>query len=236
MTLPVIILAGGLATRLRPVTEKIPKALIEVVGEPFICRQLKYLESQGIRKVILCIGYLGDMIEAVVGSGSKFGIEVSYSRDGSELLGTGGAIKKALPLVEEVFFVLYGDSFLPINFSFVEKAFLSTNKSALLTIFKNSDEWDRSNVKYLSNVLIEYNKEFPSSDMNYIDYGLSILSRNLFDSYETGQTFDLSEIYKNLSHQSQLKGYPVNERFYEIGSYKGLKDTEKFFLEKGNLI
>lgn len=234
MTLPVVILAGGLATRLRPITEKIPKSLIEVAGEPFICRQLKYLESQGIRKVTLCIGYLGDMIESVVGSGGEFGIEVSYSPDGAELLGTGGAIKQALPFLDETFFVLYGDSFLPINFSSVEKAFLSSQRSALMTILKNSDQWDKSNVSYLGDQLVEYNKECPSSDMNYIDYGLGILSRDLFDSYEAGRAFDLSEIYKNLSHQSQLKGYPVNQRFYEIGSRQGLKEAEQFFLNKGN--
>ena len=128
MTLPVVILAGGLATRLRPITEKIPKSLIEVAGKPFICRQLEYLESQGIQRVTLCIGHLGEMIESVIGSGSQFGMEITYSPDGPNLLGTGGAIKKALPLLDESFFVLYGDSFLPINYSPIEEEFRTQPK------------------------------------------------------------------------------------------------------------
>ena len=233
MTLPVVILAGGLATRLRPITEKIPKSLVEVAGEPFICRQLKYLESQGINKVTLCVGYLGEMIESEVGKGNQFGLEVTYSFDGPKLLGTGGAIKKALPFLDQNFFVLYGDSFLPINFSSVEEAFHASQKLALMTILKNDDQWDKSNVAYLENELVEYNKECPNSDMNYIDYGLGILSSGLFDSYEEDHPFDLSEIYKNLSHQSELEGYLVNQRFYEIGSHQGLEETTNFFLTRG---
>ena len=116
MTLPVAILAGGLATRLRPITEKIPKSLVDVAGEPFIVRQLDYLFRQRVRDVVLCIGYLGEMIEAVVGDGSRFGLRVSYSIDGPILLGTGGALRRAAPLLGEAFFVLYGDSYLPVDY------------------------------------------------------------------------------------------------------------------------
>jgi len=233
MTFPVVILAGGLATRLRPITEKIPKSLVDVAGEPFICKQLKYLESQGVNKVTLCVGYLGEMIESIVGTGNQFGLEITYSYDGPNLLGTGGAIKKALPLLGENFFVLYGDSFLPINFSSVEEAFNASQRLALMTILKNNNQWDKSNVSYLGDELIEYNKECPNSDMNYIDYGLGILSSRLFESYEEDLPFDLSEIYKSLSHQSELEGYPVNHRFYEIGSHQGLEETINFFLTRG---
>lgn len=233
MTLPVAILAGGLATRLKPITEKIPKSLVDVAGEPFICRQMKYLQSQGIKKVTLCVGYLGEMIESIIGNGDQFGIDVTYSHDGSVLLGTGGALKQALPLLGDAFFVLYGDSFLPIDFSKVEQAFYSSNKLALMTILHNSNQWDKSNVYYSNDKLIDYNKDFPSLDMNYIDYGLGILSSNLFDSYEEGLAFDLSEIYKELALKSKLKGYCVTQRFYEVGSFDGLKDTELFFLDQG---
>lgn len=229
MTLPVVILAGGLATRLRPISEKIPKSLIEVAGKPFICRQLEHLESQGVQRVTLCIGHLGEMIESVVGSGRQFGMEITYSLDGPNLLGTGGAIKKALPLLDESFFVLYGDSFLPINYIPIENHFRTCQKLALMTILKNSNQWDKSNVSYSEGVLVAYNKEHPSPDMNYIDFGLGILSKKLFNSYEAGDKFDLSEIYRDLSNQSQLQGYPVKQRFYEIGSHKGLEETEIFF-------
>ena len=233
MSLPVVILAGGLATRLRPITEKIPKSIVDVAGEPFICRQLKYLQGQGIKNVTLCVGYLGEMIEAIVGSGSQFGIEVTYSYDGPILLGTGGAIKKALPLLGESFFVLYGGSFLPINFLKVGSVFKASGKPALMTILKNADKWDKSNVTYLNNELVEYNKKSPSLDMNYIDYGLGVLSASLFHPYEEGMSFDLSEIYNVLSIKSELKGYPVFQRFYEIGSHTGLKEAEHFFITKG---
>lgn len=233
MIFPVVILAGGLATRLRPISENIPKSLIEVAGKPFIVSQLEYLRSQGVRKVTLCVGYLGDMIKSLVGSGDQFGLEVNYSFDGSKLLGTGGAIKKALPLLADEFFVLYGDSFLPINYQAVADDFIACKKQALMTILRNSDRWDTSNVYFENGVLKEYNKEKPSSDMTYIDYGLGVLKSNLFDHYDEGVNFDLSEIYRNLSLKSELQGYPVEQRFYEIGSFQGIKETEEYFLNQG---
>jgi MurNAc alpha-1-phosphate uridylyltransferase len=236
MTMPVVILAGGLATRLRPITEQIPKSLVEVAGEPFISRQLKYLEQQGIKKVTLCIGYLGEMVQSVIGDGSQFGLDITYSLDGVKLLGTGGAIKKALPFLDETFFVLYGDSFLPINFLKVEEKFTASLKPALMTILRNANQWDKSNVSYVGGKLIKYDKEFPSPDMAYIDYGLGILSKKLFNSYDDDKPFDLSQIYKNLSLKSDLEGYPVDTRFYEIGSHQGLKETTHYFLNRGEYV
>ena len=236
MTLPVVILAGGLATRMRPITEKIPKSLIEVAGKPFISHQLKFLRSQGIRRVVVCTGYLGKMIEEVIGLGGDLGIEVTYSYDGVKLLGTGGAINKALPFLDESFFVLYGDSFLPINFEPVQRAYFSSRKPALMTIMKNSGKWDKSNVSFSGGQLLEYNKQSPSSDMNYIDFGLSVLSRALFANYQKDCVFDLSEIFEQMSKNSQIEGYLVNNRFYEIGSNQGLKETEEYFLKKGNQV
>lgn len=231
--LPVAILAGGLAKRLRPITESIPKALVEVAGVPFICRQLAYLRDQGIERVVMCIGHLGEMIEAVVGDGSAFGLNVSYSPDGPVLLGTGGALRQALPLLGEQFFVLYGDSFLPVDFLPIEHAFFASKKAALMTVLKNGDRWDKSNVLYSAGELVEYNKHAPRPEMAFIDYGLCILSRSVLDDYPDGQPFDLAEVYHKLSLNRQLAGYEVHERFYEMGSHVGLKDTETYFLKKG---
>jgi NDP-sugar pyrophosphorylase family protein len=230
--LPVAILAGGLATRLRPITETIPKALVDVAGVPFICRQLDYLHAQGIRRVTLCIGYLGEMIQAEVGDGSKFGLNVTYSPDGPVLLGTGGALKQALPFLEDKFFVLYGDSFLPVNFAAVEKAFFESKKLALMTVLENGDRWDKSNVLFRAGELVEYNKHAPRSEMAFIDYGLGVLSSSTLDSFALGQKFDLAELYHSLSLQGQLAGYEVHKRFYEIGSHSGLKETETYFLKQ----
>lgn len=233
--LPLAILAGGLATRLRPITETIPKALVEIAGTPFICRQLDYIRAQGIHKVVLCVGYLGEMIESVVGNGAQFGLEVSYSYDGPKLLGTGGALKQALPELGELFFVQYGDSFLPINFSEVEKVFLAGNQMALMTIIENNNRWDKSNVIFRDNELIEYNKKTLRQEMSFIDYGLSVLSQKALVNYPVNQVFDLDEVYYLLSIKRQLGGYQVHERFYEIGSPQGLKETEDYFREKNKV-
>jgi MurNAc alpha-1-phosphate uridylyltransferase len=226
---PVAILAGGLATRLRPITETIPKALVDVAGMPFICRQLAYLRDQGISEVVLCIGHLGNLIQDIVGSGESFGLKVSYSKDGPNLLGTGGALAKALPILGERFFVLYGDSFLPINYSAVQEAFKKSKQSALMTVLNNQNKWDKSNVLYVNGELLEYNKRAPRSDMNYIDYGLGIISASILAQRTSNNPFDLADVYQEISLKGQLAGFEVYERFYEIGSHEGLKDTEVFF-------
>jgi MurNAc alpha-1-phosphate uridylyltransferase len=230
--LPVAILAGGLATRLRPITETIPKALVAVAGQPFIFWQLNYLHGQGVRRVVLCIGYLGEMIEAVVGNGARFGLEVTYVLDGPNLMGTGGALKNALPILGDDFFVLYGDSFLPVDFGAVERAFLASGMVALMTVLKNDDQWDKSNVLFSRGKLLHYNKRAPVQDMTYIDFGLGVVSAEVLDAYPDALPFDLGDVYHALSLQGRLAGFEVNQRFYEIGSHSGLKETEAFFLNK----
>lgn len=228
--LTVAILAGGLATRLRPLTETRPKALLDVAGRPFIFHQLDYLRAQGIRRVVLCIGNLGEMIEEAVGDGSAFGLEVLYVADGPRLLGTGGALRQALPLLGDAFFVLYGDSFLPINFSEVEEAYHRSGRTALMTVLENGDRWDKSNARYADGVVVEYNKRQPTPDMRYIDYGLGILdARSIADWPE--EIFDLADLYHDLSTGGQLAGFEARERFYEIGSHSGLKETETYLTE-----
>jgi MurNAc alpha-1-phosphate uridylyltransferase len=233
VSLPVAILAGGLATRLRPITEKVPKALIEVAGQPFICRQLKHLQDQSVRRVVLCIGYLGEQIEALIGDGAKFGLDVRYVKDGPTLLGTGGALRQALPLLGDQFIVLYGDSFLPIEFAPIEQAFVASGKVALMTVLRNGNRWDKSNVLFKDGRLIEYNKQATRPEMEYIDYGLGIISARSLIGYPQNQPLDLAEVYYRLSLEGQLMGYEVHERFYEIGSPSGLRETEEYFLLKG---
>jgi NDP-sugar pyrophosphorylase family protein len=233
--LPIAILAGGLATRLHPITQTIPKALVDVAGKPFISRQLAYLHAQGVRRVVLCIGYLGQMIQEVVGAGSRFGLEVAYSPDGPKLLGTGGALRQALPLLGQEFFVLYGDSFLPVELAPIEAAFVKSGQAALMTVLDNGDRWDKSNVLFQNGELVEYNKHQPRPEMTYIDYGLAVLSRPVLEAYPAGSAFDLAEVYHALSLKSQLAGYEVHQRFYEIGSHGGLKETEEYFLTKGEV-
>ncbi len=228
MMLPVAILAGGLATRLRPITSSIPKALVEVAGEPFIAHQLRYLKAQGITEIVLCTGYLGEMIEAVVKDGAGFGVHVKYSPDGEKLLGTGGALRQALPLLGEEFFILYGDSFLPVDFKAVEADFHHSQQPALMTVLKNDDRWDKSNVIFKEGQIVEYNKAETKPEMKFIDYGLGVIKKSVLQAYPANEVFDLATVYHQLSITGQLAGHEVHERFYEIGSFEGLKETEEF--------
>jgi NDP-sugar pyrophosphorylase family protein len=229
MKLPVAILAGGLAKRLRPITETIPKALVEVAGQPFILRQLDYLRGQGVSRVVLCVGFLGEQIEAIVGDGAACGLSVSYSQDWPTLMGTGGALRQALPLLDSQFLVLYGDSYLPIDFASVERAFLNSGKPALMTVQRNADRWDKSNVLFVDNVIVEYNKQAPTPSMRHIDYGLGAISAQVLADENTTGPIDLADIYHRLSLSGQLAGYEVHERFYEIGSHKGLAEATDYF-------
>ena len=227
--LPVAILVGGLATRLGSITDSIPKALVPVAGRPFILQQLDYLHDQGVSQVVLCTGYRASQIKEIVGDGSCCGLVVQYSDDGDTLLGTGGAVRNALPLLGPEFFVLYGDSFLPINFKDVENAYLESQQPALMTVYRNRGQWDTSNVVFSIDRVIEYNKFEPRTEMQYIDYGLGILSGAAFYEQVNEEVFDLATLYMTLSKKGELAGYKACQRFYEIGSPEGLAETDQYF-------
>ena len=233
MTIPVAILAGGLAKRLKKNTFNKPKALIDIAGKPFISRQLSYLSNQNIKDIVICTAHLGNQIKDYVGDGSRYNLKVSYSDDGDKLLGTGGSLKKASRILGENFFILYGDSFLPINFSLVEKAYFRQKKPALMTVFKNNDHGDKSNV-YFKNKCVLYNKKNPQKNMNYIDYGLNVVKSTIFYNFPSNKMFDLSDVFEDLSKKNLLAGLEIYERFYEIGSINGLNDTIDFFKKMGN--
>lgn len=220
---PVAILAGGLATRLRPLTEKIPKSLIEINQEPFILHQLRLLKAQGINKLILCLGFLGEEIEALLGTGEEFGMELQYSYDGPQLLGTGGSLKKALPLLDENFFVLYGDSYLPCNFKAVQDSFVEQRKPGLMTVFRNEGQWDKSNIEFSEEVIRVYDKVKQTPAMHYIDYGLGVFNKKAFELVPDEEVYDLALLYQDLLKQQQLAAFEVSERFYEMGSLAGIE-------------
>ncbi len=226
--LPVAILAGGLATRLRPVTNRVPKALLSIAGRPFIFHQLELLKNQGVDRVVLCVGHLGAQVKAAVGDGRTLGLAVNYSFDGSELLGTGGALKQALPLLGAEFFVLNGDSYLPCSFARIQSAYEAARRLALMTVLRNDNRWDKSNVLFKNGDLIEYDKKSPRPDMSHIDFGLSVLSRDVFSRYAESKVIDLADICRDLSRRGQLAAIEVSERFYEIGSPQGIRDTEAY--------
>jgi len=232
MSLPVVILAGGLATRLRPLTEKIPKALVEVAGRPFLEHQIALLQRNAISNIILCVGYLGEMIEQRYGDGAALGVRIRYSFDGSKLLGTGGAIKKALALLPDAFFVLYGDSYLPVDYQAVAAAFYEAGQPALMTVFANADAWDTSNVWFEHGEMRLYSKRERLPEMRYIDYGLMICTRQILCDSPDDAPFDLADTLENLSRKGQLAGYEVSQRFYEIGSPAGLAELDRLLSDR----
>jgi NDP-sugar pyrophosphorylase family protein len=177
---------------------------------------------------VLCVAHLGEQIRAAVGSGARHGLEVSYSFDGSELLGTGGALKHALPLLDEEFFVLNGDSYLRCPLGRIQSAYRAARRPALMSVLRNDNHWDRSNVVFRDGELLVYDKRAPRPDMSHIDFGLSVLSRAVFAQYPEATFLDLADILRDLSLRGQLAGFEVAERFYEIGSPQGLLDTEAF--------
>jgi N-acetyl-alpha-D-muramate 1-phosphate uridylyltransferase len=225
---PVAILAGGLATRLRPVTDHVPKSLLRIAGRPFIFHQLDLLQRQGVDRVVLCVGHLGDQIKAAVGDGRGFGLAIDYSFDGSELLGTGGALKQALALLGDRFFVLNGDSYLPCSFASIQSAYAAARRPALMTVLRNDNRWDKSNVLFRNGELIEYDKRSPRLDMSHIDFGLYVLSSDVFLTYGESTVIDLADICRELSKKGQLAALEVSERFYEVGSPQGIRDAEEF--------
>ncbi|MGQ0532394.1 MAG: nucleotidyltransferase family protein [Caulobacteraceae bacterium] len=228
MSLPVAILSGGLATRLRPITQTIPKAMAAAAGEPFIAHQLRLLRRNGIQRVVLCLGYLGEQVEAFVGDGAAFGLSVSHSYDGDTLLGTGGALRRALPWLGEAFLVLYGDSYLDIPYADVTAAFRASGQPALMTVFRNEGRWDTSNVVFRDGAIAIYDKSEKSPDMKYIDYGLSALSRTALERYPEGVAFDLAALLRELAREGRLAGFEVFNRFYEIGTPESLAEFEAY--------
>jgi|SRR5882672_2588895 len=229
--LPVAILAGGLATRLGPLTQTTPKALLEVGGRPFIAWQLEMLAREGVERVVLCIKHLGSRIRDFVGDGRTFGLEVEYSEDGDRLLGTGGALRAALFLLGKEFFVMYGDSYLTINLARVEEAFRAQRKAALMAVLRNEDRWDKSNVWLERGRIRAYSKKSLRPEMRHIDYGLGVLTAGLFERAGLAEAFDLSDLYEVLAAEGNLGCYEATDRFYEIGSFDGLREANAIFRE-----
>jgi N-acetyl-alpha-D-muramate 1-phosphate uridylyltransferase len=233
-----VILAGGLATRMRPLTERIPKALIPVAGRPFIDHQLDWLAGHGVTDVVLSVGYKGDAIRSHVGDGGRYGLRARVVDEGEHLRGTAGALRLALDegALEESFLVTYGDSFLPIDFAVVFDAFQASGKPALMTVFRNDGRWDTSNVIFDGRLVTLYDKQRrmrPAADFTFIDYGLIALARRVVaGEIPAGGNADLATLLHGLSVRGELAGFEVAQRFYEIGSPAGLEDLETWLREK----
>ena len=226
--LPVAILAGGLATRLRPVTETIPKALVKIAGEPFLAHQLRLLQRAGYRRVVMCVGYRAEQIREFAGDGRAFGVEMEYVLDGPRLLGTAGSLKRALPLLGDAFAVVYGDSYLTCDYAAAEHAFLESGKQGLMTVYRNVGLFDTSNVEFAGGRILAYDKANRTPAMQHIDYGLGMFRRPAFDTVPEGEPFDLGAVYQDLLRRGELAAWESADRFYEIGSQEGIRDLAEY--------
>lgn len=232
MTLPVAILAGGLGTRLGDLARDLPKALVPVLGRPFLFHQLDLLRERGIHRVVLCIGHRGDAIRDAVSREALGDLDVRFVSDPPGLLGTGGAIRNALPELGDTFFTLYGDSYLDIDPDAVEAAFRESGKAGLMTVFRNEGRWDKSNTCFEDGRIVRYDKDRPDPRMQHIDYGLNILTAGPLAEFPEGTRFDLSEVHRRLIERGELAGFEATRRFYEIGSPAGLADFTRFLEER----
>jgi len=231
-SVPVALLAGGLATRLQPMTQTLPKALVEVAGRPFIDHQLDLLHRHGIRKVVLCVGHLGQMLAEHLGNGADLGMDLQYAYDGGKLLGTGGAIRAAAQLLDDVFWVVYGDSYMDIDYRAVLESFSRKSAQGLMTVLRNDNRWDKSNVLFEDGRLIRYDKRQPTADMRHIDYGVGLLRRSALTPIPTGEAYDLADLSSQMVAAGQMVGYEVFNRFYEIGTPRALEEAQAYFMSK----
>jgi NDP-sugar pyrophosphorylase family protein len=224
----VAILAGGLATRLKPITDEIPKSMVMINGRPFLEYQLGFLERGGVEEIILCVGYLGEQIERYFGNGSNFGVTLKYSYENERLLGTAGALKNAERYLKDRFFVIYGDSFIFLDFTSVMSYFNSYDKLGLMTVYKNHDSYELSNVVVEGDIVKHYSKKNRTEGMVYVDYGASVLRKNALGFVPQGQFWTLEVLLAQLIGHRELLAYEVNERFYQIGSPEGLEEFKRY--------
>lgn len=221
-----VILAGGLATRLGPLTEAIPKSMVRIGDRPFLEHQIEVLRENGIEDLLLCVGYLGELIKGYFGDGERFGVRISYSFDGEKLLGTGGALKKAESVLQDEFFLIYGDSYLLYDYQAIKRHFDESDKLSLLVVYRNEDRYDRSNVIIREGMVKIYDKENRTEGMVHIDSGLSVLRKGALELIPENCPSDLADLYRELARRREMLAYEVKQRFYQIGSFEGLREFE----------
>ena len=228
----VVVLLGGLGSRLKDITKDVPKPMVDIHGKPFFFYQLLLMKWYGFQNFVFCVGYKGSMVEEFFKDGSSYGVSIKYSYDGEKLLGTGGAIRRALPFLNEDFLVIYGDSYMDVDYNEIiynySNAKSRHDKKGLMTVFRNNNRFDKSNVVFTQNELIAYDKHNTLPEMEYIDYGILVLNRSVIEGLPEGKFVDLSNIFTTLVEDRVMVGCEVRNRFYEIGTPPSLEEFKGY--------
>jgi NDP-sugar pyrophosphorylase family protein len=219
-----VILCGGLATRLRDLAKDIPKSMIPIGGKPFLEHQIENLKKHSIKDLILCVGHLSKQIEEYFGDGNKFGVNIQYSNDGDTPLGPIGAVKNAEPLLEDTFFIMYGDSYLSVDFQKAYSFFNQNDKLGLMVVYKNNNRYDKSNIVTKDNMVVSYGE----NDATYIDYGTSILRKKTLEFIPKNTFFTTGDLFTKLIEKKELLSYEAKERFYHIGNPEALEEFKSY--------
>ena len=219
-----VILCGGLATRLGDISKETPKSMIKIGGKPFLEHQIDFLKNSSIKDIILCVGHLSEKIEDYFGNGKDFGVKITYSHDGDKPLGPIGAVKNAEPLLEDTFFIMYGDSYLTADLQKAYSFFKQNNKLGLMVVYKNNNRYDKSNIVTKDNMVLSYGE----NDATYIDYGTSILRKKTLEFIPKNTFFTTGDLFTKLIEEKELLSYEVKERFYHIGNPEALKEFRKY--------
>jgi len=223
-----VILAGGLATRLGDLSANTPKSMIPVCGRPFIEHQISLVRAAGITDFVLCIGHFGNQIRDHLGTGEKLGVRITYSDEGEHLLGTGGALKKAAPFLEDAFCLMWGDSFLMLDYADIIETFWRRKSKALMVVYRNENKGEKSNVALGRGKVLAYDKWYADHGMKYIDNGLTVVSKQILDRLPGDSVCDIERVFQELAQEGSLDAYETSHCFYEIGSVAGLRDLERF--------
>jgi len=224
--LQVIIIAGGLGTRLGQLTLNQPKSMIQILGKPFIEYQFDLLTKGSVTDVVLCLGYQGKQIVDYCGDGRKFGVNLRYSFE-DKPLDTAGAIKLAEPLLKDYFFTLYGDSYVFIDFKDMLSSIRKGNKIGAMSVFQNQDRFDKSNTAVVDGRVTFYSKE-QRENLKYIDYGVNLFHKEVLKLIPNGEPYSMGTLFNQLIGRQELLAYEVKKRFFEIGSVNGLTEFTEY--------
>jgi N-acetyl-alpha-D-muramate 1-phosphate uridylyltransferase len=222
----VAILAGGLGTRLMPLTRNLPKPMVPVLGRPFLEHQITLLQRHGATDIVLLVGHLGDAIRAYFGDGSRFGIRILYSDEGDARLDTAGAVKHAESLLDDAFMVLFGDSYLPVDYAQISREFLARGTRGMMVVYRNDNRFDTSDVAVEDGLVTAYQKYPPLPGAVYINYGLTLLKRETLAVMTPGQSISLQDFLQPFVREHAIAAWEATKRFFEIGSLAGLSELE----------